>query len=586
MRWEDEMAKEPVAIYARVSSEQQAQEGTIDSQLAALRERVETDGLSLSDELIFIDEGYSGANLIRPGLEQLRDVAAMKGLERLYVHSPDRLARRYAYQVLLMDEFQQAGVEVIFLNRELGNNPEDELLLQVQGMIAEYERAKILERSRRGKRHAAHSGDVAVLSGAPYGYHYVSKQEGGGQASYEVIAQEAQVVQQIFAWVGRERCSMREVCRRLQKAGVHTRSGKTIWDRSVVWAMLKNPAYKGQAAFGKTQQGPMKPRLRDQRHCQAHPKRPKSVANVPPEKWVRIPVPALVDEALFEAVQAQLQENRQRARQAKRGARYLLQGLLVCAQCHYAYYGKAISNKASKGKKRDYAYYRCIGSDAYRFGGERICDNLQVRTDRLDQYVWEEVRALLQEPERLSQEYQRRLLIPDGEQQSLQVLQSQIARSRKSIARLIDSYTEGYIEKQEFEPRIKRLRKRLSDLESQAQKKEREQIQQDELRQVITRLEEFSAKVKDNLDNADWITKRDLIRTLVKQVEVGKEDVTIVFRVIPNPFVVDPDRSNSSSNQGSLQHCWGSKNTTLWCTTVGTFVLPIFHISTLEQAPD
>ena len=546
------MAEKQIAIYARVSSDQQVDEGTIDSQVAALRDRVEKDGQRLSDELAFIDEGYSGANLIRPGLEQLRDVAALNGLDRLYVHSPDRLARRYAYQVLLMDELQQAGVEVIFLNRELGNSPEDDLLLQVQGMIAEYERAKILERSRRGKRHAARSGDVAVLSGAPYGYHYVTKQAGDGQARYEVIPEEAQVVQQIFKWIGQERCSIREVCRRLKKAGVRTRTGKTIWDSTTVWGMLKNPAYKGLAAYGKTKQGPMKARLHAQRNSQEHPKRPKSVTDLPPEKWLSIPVPALVDEALFEAVQAQLQENRQRVRQRKRGARYLLQGLLVCAQCRYAYYGKPVSNKA-----RNYAYYRCIGTDAYRFGGERVCDNLQVRTDKLDQYVWQEVRALLQEPERLFYEYQRRLQNPDGEQQSLQMLQTQISRRRKSIARLIDSYTEGYIHKQEFEPRIQRLRQRLTDLEDQAKQKLSEQNQQAELRQVITHLEEFSAKVKDGLEEADWLTKRELIRTLVKQVNVGKEDVTIVFRVTPDPFVTDPDRDFSSPNRGSLQHCWG-----------------------------
>ena len=557
------MGQDQVAIYARVSSEQQAEEGTIASQVAALCDRVAADGLSLSEELTFIDEGYSGANLIRPGLEQLRDVIALKGLERLYVHSPDRLARRYAYQVLLMDEFQQAGVEIVFLNRELGHNPEDELLLQVQGMIAEYERAKILERSRRGKLHAARSGEVAVLSGAPYGYHYISKQEGGGQASYEVVPEEAQVVQQIFAWVGREQCSLREVCRRLQKAGTHTRSGKTVWDRTVIWAMLKNPAYKGQAAFGKTQQGTPKPHLRPQRHCPTHPKRPKSVAEMPVEQWLSIPVPALVDEAVFEAVQAQLDENRQRARLGKRGARYLLQGLLVCAQCHYAYYGKPVSNKAAKGKKREYAYYRCIGSDAFRFGGERLCDNLQVRTDRLDQYVWQEVSALLQEPERLSQEYQRRLATPDGEAQSMQVLQTQISRCRQSIARLIDSYSEGYLEKQEFEPRIERLRQRLTKLESQVKQKVNEQALQVELQQIITQLKDFSAKVKGHLDDADWLTKRDLIRTLVKQVEVGKEDVTIVFRVTPGPFVVDPDGSVSSSNQGNLHHCWGSSLTSV-----------------------
>ena len=145
------------ASYARVSSEQQAEAKTIASQIAALQARVAEDGLALPDERQFVDEGYSGATLIRPALEQLRDLIAAGGVDRLYVHSPDRLARKYAYQVLLIDEFQRAGVDVIFLNRELGRSPEDELLLQVQGMVAEYERAKILERSRRGKRHGAHT---------------------------------------------------------------------------------------------------------------------------------------------------------------------------------------------------------------------------------------------------------------------------------------------------------------------------------------------------------------------------------------------------------------------------------------------
>jgi site-specific DNA recombinase len=167
------LAPQVVAIYARVSSEQQADAHTIGSQVAALRDRVAADGLTLAMLEEFIDEGYSGATLVRPSLERLRDLAAAGGLDRLYVHSPDRLARRYAYQVLLVDELRQAGVEVAFLNRALGQTPEDDLLLQVQGMIAEYERAKILERSRRGKRHAAALGSVNVLCGAPYGYRYV-----------------------------------------------------------------------------------------------------------------------------------------------------------------------------------------------------------------------------------------------------------------------------------------------------------------------------------------------------------------------------------------------------------------------------
>lgn len=125
------MNQQQVAIYARVSSRQPSEGSTIESQLAVLRERVAQDGFDLCEELVFVDEGYSGATLVRPGLERLRDVAALDGIARLYVHSPDRLARKYAYQVLLVDEFQRAGVEVTFLNRELSQTPEDELLLQV-----------------------------------------------------------------------------------------------------------------------------------------------------------------------------------------------------------------------------------------------------------------------------------------------------------------------------------------------------------------------------------------------------------------------------------------------------------------------
>jgi site-specific DNA recombinase len=406
-----------VAIYARVSSEQQAETHTIASQVAALRERVAAAGLAVSEARQFLDEGYSGATLVRPALERLRDVIAAGSVDRLYVHSPDRLARKYAYQVLLVDEFRRAGVEVVCLNRALGQRPEDDLLLQVQGMIAEYERAKIIERHRRGKRHAAQSGAVNVLSGAPYGYRYGTKYEGGGQARYEIIPDEARVVRQVFAWIGHDRLTIGEVCRRLTQAGEGTRTGKTVWDRSVVWGILKNPAYQGVAAFGKTRLEPLRPRLRAQRPRPVQPRRAVSVRDVPPEDWITLPVPALVEPEVFAAVQEQLQENKRHARQqSRRGALYRLQGLLQCQHCGYAFYGKRLSPSARKGKPRAYAYYRCLGTDAYRFGGERLCQNTQVRTDLLDLAVWQEVCTLLAHPERLAEEYRRRLQPGDARQ--------------------------------------------------------------------------------------------------------------------------------------------------------------------------
>ncbi len=256
------MSTKQAAIYARVSTREQALKQTIDSQVEALRQRVGADGIELEKELEFIDDGYTGSTLMRPGLERLRDLAWEGAVDRVYVHSPDRLARKYAYQSVLIEEMQHSGVEVVFLNRELKQTPEDELLLQVQGMIAEYERAKIIERNRRGKRHAARIGQVSALGGAPYGHRYVNKQQGGGQARYEVIEEQARVVRRMFDWIGAQRVSIQEVTRRLAKAGESTRKGNSYWDRGTIWGILKNPAYKGEALFGKTRTAQRRPQLR------------------------------------------------------------------------------------------------------------------------------------------------------------------------------------------------------------------------------------------------------------------------------------------------------------------------------------
>jgi len=573
-----------VAIYARVSSAQQAEAGTIESQLAALRERVAADGFQLSHELEYVDEGYSGATLVRPALERLRDLAAAGALDRVYVHSPDRLARKYAYQILVVDELRLSGVDVIFLNRQLSQSPEDDLLLQVQGMVAEYERAKILERVRRGKRHAAHHGSVNVLSSAPYGYQYVGKNEGSGDARLEIVEEEARVVRQIFAWMGYERITIAEACRRLQRAGELTKNGKTWWDRTTVWGMLKNPTYMGSAAFGKTRVGPMRQRLRAQRGRSEQPRHAYSTYDVPIEEWIRIPVPALVSEDVFAAVQEQLHENQSRARQRKRGARYLLQGLLTCQQCNYAYCGKAISLAAGKGKRRDYAYYRCTGTDAYRFGGQRVCHNKQVRTDLLDEAVWREVQRLLEEPQRLEAEYRRRLKTSDRvlEGEGAVGLETQIRKVQTGITRMIDGYAEGLLEKSEFEPRIKRAKERLVNLERQLHELRDESLLNSQLQLIIGRVQDFAKRVDEGLAHTNWSTRRELIRALVRRVEVAEEQMTVVFRVAPSPFVPGP------GSRGLWQHCWRSDHRPLGRTLIrlGVFLaVKHAHVQALADEP-
>ena len=524
-----------VAFYARVSSEAQARDCTIASQIADLQERIATDGFQLEPDHGYLDDGYSGTILQRPALENLRDAVASGHVDRIYVHSPDRLARRHAYQVLLVEEFRRAGAEVIFLNHAIGETAEDDLLLQVQGIIAEYERTKLLERARRGRRHAARSGAVSALTAAPFGYRYICREEGGGLARFEVVEDEARIVRRIFAWVAHDRLSLREMCRRLEQMGCRTRRGLAHWKLGTLRGMLDNPAYIGQAAFGRSRCVPAKPQLRlSGRRLRKAPGATRRVG-APRQDWIDIAVPALIDPALFDAAHAQLAENRRRKREQQRPPRRLLQGLTVCSCCGFAYYGKMSPLSPTDRTKGERHYYRCIGSDKSRLNGASKCSNTPVRGDRLEQMVWDQVKGLLQDPSRVADEYRRRLgQLRHGEaSEEIHRLDRQIATLRRSMDRLIDCYTAGLIDKSEFAPRLAALRQRISQSQTQEKNAAETADAERELSLVISRLEDFAAKVSSGLDQLDWLGRRDLIRTVVRRVEIDRDSVHVVFRVPP-----------------------------------------------------
>src|SRR5712691_3611768 len=548
------MSEGRVAFYARVSSEAQARDHTIDSQVAALKERIADDGFALEPDHGHVDDGYSGTSLLRPALEKLRDAVAFGHIERIYVHSPDRLARRYVDQVLLIEEFRRAGVEVVFLNRPISGTAEDDLLLQVQGMIAEYERTKLLERVRRGRRHAARSGSVSALTAAPFGYRYICRDQGGGVARFEVVDDEARIVRLIFAWVGLDRLSLRDVCRRLQQIGYRTPRGLVHWNATTIRGMLDNPTYVGRAVLGRSRCLPARRRWRPvRRNARRSPSATQRVPG-PREEWIEIAVPALVDPVMFEAARAQLAENQKRKRERQPGPRWLLQGLTVCRCCGYAYYAKTSPlspTDRSKGKRH---YYRCVGADAFRLNGATKCSNPTVRGDRLEQMVWDQVRTLLEDPSRVADEYRRRIgQVHEGAAPPEEIARRdrQMTTLRRGIDRLIDSYAGGLIDKAEFEPRIAGLKLRMAQLHKQKQSALDAANAERELSLVINRLEDFSAKVSQGLDRLDWLGMREIIHTLVRRIEIDHDSVEVVFRVPPT------DRPPGAGPQKPLQ---GSAN--------------------------
>jgi site-specific DNA recombinase len=527
------------AIYARVSSEQQREEHTIASQTAALIEFAQTHQLEVPKPWVFEDEGYSGATLERPGLERIRDLAAEGQIQVVLAYAPDRLSRKYAYQILLIEELARHGVETLFVKAPQGTSAEDQLLVQFQGMIAEYERAQILERSRRGKRHRARSGEISVMSGAPYGYRYIRKTD-DAPASYAVIEAEAHVVQRVYDMYTVEGLSIGAIVRRLNDEGVPTRKHCARWERSTVWAMLRNSAYRGMAYFGKTRIAARSRITRPLRLRGGMSKRNSAGHERPRDEWIEIPVPALVTEESFARAQELLQENKIRAKR-RTITPSIVQGLVSCQKCGYAFSRVSTSTTARK-----LHYYKCIGSDSWRKLGGPVCDNRRlVRQELLDQVVWAEVIRLLEDPTLIHQELDRRLVAAracDPTQQREQSLQRELTHVGKSIERLLNAYQEELVSLEQLRERMPPLRQRQQALRTELQAIADQANDRAMFLRLAETLTAFLARLRSAADSLDVLERQRIVRLVVKDVLVG-DDTIVIRHCIPIAAPSSPDRA-------------------------------------------
>jgi len=505
------------AIYTRVSSDQQRENKTIGSQVEELLHFAEEHGYIVPQEYIFKDEGYSGAILIRPGLEKVRDLSAEGQIQAVLVYSPDRLSRNYAYQVVLMDEFSSCGTEVLFVNSPKADTPEEALLLQFQGMIAEYERAMIKERSRRGKRFKAKSGIVSVLSGAPYGYNYIRKTEETA-AHYEINQEEAFIVQEVYRKYAEEFLSIGVITRELNARKVPTRKRISKWERSTVWAMLRNPAYCGKACYGKTEITERQRITKPLRAKNGYNPRNSSNREKPREEWIEISVPAIVSQSIFDIVQERLKSNKIHSQRNTR-VETLLQGMMVCSECGYSLYRTYTETSA---KNRIY-YYRCFGSDAYRFEGERKCNCKPMRQDYLDNIVWKEIVKLLEDPGLIQREIEKRIeatknASPLAHQKT--VIEKQRVKLMQSMDKLLDAYQEGLIPISQLRKRMPELKKRVNTTEKELENLKTHELALDQRLQLLD-VESFTSQVDQNINHLDIKEKKKILRLLVKEIVVG-----------------------------------------------------------------
>jgi site-specific DNA recombinase len=533
------------AIYARVSSDKQREENTIASQTAALVTFAHEQQFDVPQEWVFEDDGYSGAELIRPGLERVRDLAAEGLIQAVLVYAPDRLSRRYAYQILLIEEFARAGVETLFVRAPRASTPEDELLVQFQGMIAEYERAQILERSRRGKRHRARSGEVSVLSGAPFGYRFIRKTDQSA-ACYQIDDEQAQIVRRVFELYCVEGLSIGAIARRLNEQDIPTAKRRGRWERSTVWGMLRNPAYKGQACFGKTAIAPRQRITRPLRMRGGIAPRNSASHERPREDWIAIAVPPIVSEEIFALAQERLEANKTHAPR-RTVTPSVVQGLVSCAKCGYAFY-----RTSTRSSARAIHYYRCLGSDAWRRLSGPVCNNRPVRQDLLDDIVWTEIVRLLEDPQLIQNELDRRLAAAreaDPAKRREQTLRRDLVRIVKSIDRLLTAYQEGLLSLDELRERMPNLRRR----EQTANAELRALLDQSVGRAAYLRLAEtlttFLTRLRSAANGLDISERQRVVRLLVKEVLV-RDDKIIIRHSIPLPTGGDgpsPQRLNATA---------------------------------------
>ena len=512
-----------VAIYARVSSEGQEKRGTIGSQVELLRARMVADGHEIVAE--FLDDGYSGARLDRPGLDALRDSAQASVIDAVWCLTPDRLARSYAYQMLILDELERLGCKVHFTDApEIADDPQARLLTQMQGVISEYERAKIAERHRRGKLYRVRAGE-AIFWKVPYGYRRVPR-TAEGPARLEIHEPEADIVRGIFDDIVSAGSSVRAISRRLYADGIASPNGREVWATSTLSGLIRNRTYMGSAEwFRHETTSPPRP-------GQTHARRTLR----PEEDWIRVPVPAIITEETFEATQRVKRDNSMFSPRRTTPGTWLLRGLVVCGKCGVKSYTQQMSSSADGGTRRN-RYYSCPYHDAVKAGGpEKRCTERRVRADELDAYVFSQLREILLRPDVLlagERALATREPTPDDELLDIQLarLARRVEEATAERRRITDLYQAGHIDMKELNRRATEVNARRDQLKTEQTEltaQRHELAIGNKLRQRVT---SFTTQTADGIDSLDFDQRQRLLRLIVEQVRIHGWQIELRLRI-------------------------------------------------------
>ncbi|GHO61316.1 hypothetical protein KSC_002080 [Ktedonobacter sp. SOSP1-52] len=477
----------------------------------------------------FRDDGYSGASLRRPGLDRLRDQVRLAQFDQVVITAPDRLARNYVHQVLLIEELERGGCQVTFVDRPMSQDPHDQLLLQIRGAVAEYERSLIAERMRRGRQQKYQAGCLLPWTHPPYGYR-LDPSRPRDPAGVRIEPPEAAVVTELFVTYQQEEQSLIGLTKHLIQQQVPTPSGGWRWNQATVRGILANPSYTGTVYIGRYQS-------RAAQHRQSalvpighgfggHP-----LAN--PQEWVAVAqIPAIVSQEQFDLVQAKLAHNQQFASRNNTTHPYLLRALVSCGTCHLACTGRSDA-------RHGYAYYTCRGkSHAVLSCRDEKCPSRYIPAEQLEELVWHDVCELLMHPELIAAALQR----AQGGQwlpQELHARRENLRKARVSLEhqkeRLTDAYLANVLSLDEYKRRHQELEQRLQGVAEQVRQLEASVGRHDELAAMVQSIEAFCLRVQQGLAQATFEQKRQLVELLIDRVVVTDEEVEIRYVIPTSP---------------------------------------------------
>ena len=509
-----------VALYARVSTEKQEEEGTIDSQIVALEEYCQKNGHVIVGK--YIDNGYSGTLLARPELDKLRDDASKEIFDAILIHSPDRLARKYVYQELVIEELKAKEIQIIFLNRPIAETPEDQLLLGVQGIIAEYERAKFMERTRRGRLHKAKSGHI-LGNIPPYGYKCITKGESKeGYAYYVIDKEEAEIVRVMFDLLVKGQMTTYGLMSELINKGIKARNGKN-WGRSSVHRVLINETYTGITHYNKHYGVPSQT-ISVNGEIKYHRRKNTTFKLRPKEEWIHIKVPRLISDELFKTAQRQLESNQKFAvRNTKQ--KYLLRGLVKCGVDGRSFFGVPMHGRP---------FYRCAGKN--KLVSEVLCSSSSISAIIVEPIVWSSIKDLMGNPDlvldQLKRKQEERKNGKSNFEGQISEISSQLIKLKIEEGRLLKAYSEGVINLDQLKEQNQRIKEENLKLEQNKEEIRKEGSHENvEEFEAIT-IKNYLMRYRDTMDSMQFDKKQQFLRLVLDQVLIQNKEI-VMSGVLP-----------------------------------------------------